>query len=473
MFAKTINQPLTKPLIMKSSRSDIYRKTHALPTLRFEDQQLTSFSGLVVFQKLFEYLTLKGRLRQCFRHQRITPIFGHASIVLLLIIHLLLGYRELRHLKYYADDPLVLRLLGLTRLPDVATISRQLARIDDQSVENLRALQQTIVLDRIKQLSLKRVTIDFDGSVIGTTRFAEGTAIGFNKKKKGQRSYYPLFCTIAQTGQVLDVLHRSGNVHDSNGAQEFILHCIAQLRKALPSIIIEVRMDGAFFSDAIVSALDAANIEYTISVPFERFSALKKQIEGRCHWSSLDDTHDYFESIWKPKSWATRRRFIFVRQQIKEQYKKAVQLDLFIPYEYGYAFKVIITNKTLTTAKAVAFHNGRGSQEGLFAELKSQNQLAYVPTRTWNGNQVYLLSAVFAHNLSRELQMITQDPARNTQEKRPALWKFEQLGTLRSRIIQRAGRLIRPQGQLTLSMSANDAVQNELLHYLDKIKLPA
>ena len=49
------------------------------------------------------------------------------------------------------------------------------------------------------------------------------TAVGYNKKKKGQRSYYPLFCTVAQTGQVLDVWHRAGNVHDSNGARAFIL----------------------------------------------------------------------------------------------------------------------------------------------------------------------------------------------------------------------------------------------------------
>jgi hypothetical protein len=52
-----------------------------------------------------------------------------------------------------------------------------------------------------------------------------------------------------------------------------------------------------------------------------------------------------------------------------------------------------------------SFHNGRGSHEGLFAELKSENQMDYVPTRTWRGNLVYLLSALLAHNLSRELQM--------------------------------------------------------------------
>ena len=78
---------------MKPSRSAIHRQTYALPTLRFEDQQLTSFSGLVIFQRLFEHLRLKNHVRDCFRHLRVKPIFGHASIIMLLIVHMLLGYR--------------------------------------------------------------------------------------------------------------------------------------------------------------------------------------------------------------------------------------------------------------------------------------------------------------------------------------------------------------------------------------------
>jgi hypothetical protein len=454
---------------MKPSRSTIRRKTHALPSLRFEDQQLTSFAGLVIFQRLFEHLQLKDRLRGCFRHLGVSPIFGHANIVLLLIVHMLLGYRELRHLRYYQNDPLVCRLLGLKHLPDVATVSRTLATTDSKSVHDLQALLRSMVLDRVQALELRRLTLDFDGSVIGTSRCAEGTAVGFNKKKKGQRSYYPLFCTVAQTGQVFDVLHRSGNVHDSNGAQAFILRCIEQVRSVLPGIAVEVRMDSAFFSDAIVGALDEAGIEYTISVPFERFSQLKGQIEQRCRWYQLNAQCDYFETDWKPKSWKRRHRFIFVRQRAKVQQKEPVQLDLFTPYEYGFTFKVVLTNKRLSAARAVAFHNGRGSQEGIFGELKSQNQMDYVPTRTWSGNQVYMLAAILAHNLSRELQMLVRVPERSTQQKRPALWEFEQLDTLRRRIIQRAGRLIRPKGNLTLSMAANETTQNEMLQILSAI----
>ena len=147
-----------------------------------------------------------------------------------------------------------------------------------------------------------------------------------------------------------------------------------------------------------------------------------------------------------------------------------MQLDLFIPYEYGYEFKVVMTNKTVGARKVLAFHNGRGAQEGLFAELKSQIQMDYVPTNRQAGNRVFLMAAVLAHNLNRELQMHCQPRVRKTSEKRAPLWHFEQLGTLRKRLIQRAGRLTRPKRKLTLTMSSNEAVRGEILFYLERLK---
>ena len=458
---------------MKSSKSEIHRKTHGIPDIHFEDQKLTSFAGLVLFQPLFKDLDLKRQLSYCFRHLNVSPIFGHGLITLILIVHLLIGYRRLQDLRYYQDDPMMRRLLGISRLPNVATVSRTLAGMDSRGVDNVRKLNRQLVMDRLSLLGLARITLDFDGSVIATGRFAEGTAVGFNRKKKGQRSYYPLFCTLAQTGQVLDVWHRPGNVHDSNGAMAFMQDCIREIRALLPGSVIEVRMDSAFFSDAIVSMLESEGVEFTISVPFERFATLKSIVEDRKRWHELNDRWGFFETRWKPRRWNRRHRVVCIRQRSRVQHKEPVQLNLFIPYEYGYDFKVIITNKSLCAKKVLNYHNGRGAQEGLFAELKSQAQMDYVPTRNQAGNQVFLLCSMMAHNLSREMQMQCVTPSRHTTEKRAPLWQFEQLGTLRRTLFQRAGRLTRPKRKLTLTMSANQAVKSELLHYLDILKRAA
>ncbi len=135
-------------IAMKHSRKSVERKAQAVPNIKFEQQQLTSFAGLVLWQPFLAAIDFRASLARCFRHVRAGKVYGRATVFLQLIIHLLLGYRDLRESAYYRDDPLVKRVLGLKRLPDVATISRMLAGADAKSVANLRALLRTMVFDR-------------------------------------------------------------------------------------------------------------------------------------------------------------------------------------------------------------------------------------------------------------------------------------------------------------------------------------
>jgi hypothetical protein len=390
--------------------------------------------------------------------------------VLLLIVHLLLGFRRLREVDYYRDDPIVLRLMGLRKLPDVSTISRALAQMDSHGVENVRTLSRSLVIQGLVREKFPRLTFDFDGSVQSTKGHAEGTAVGFNKQKKGARSYYPLFCTVAQSDQFFDVFHRPGNVHDSNGAAKFMLSCFQEAKAYLPGTVFESRMDSAFFNQTILSVMDSQHVKFSASVPFERFIQLKDMVEQRKRWSKIDEQWSYFESDWKPKSWDSTYRFIFTRKRTKRQRKGPIQLHLFEPRDFNFDYKVIVTNKTQSAKSVILFHNGRGSQEAIFGNAKNDTALDLIPCRALAANQVYTLCAMMAHNFSRQVQMLTKPSAPRTLSKRPAAWTFEKLDTLRHRIIQRAGRLIKPQGELTLTMSANQAVRNDLLHFMSVLQ---
>ena len=458
---------------MKLSRNQVQRKTRILPELQFTDKKLTSFAGLVLFQALIRRLDLRNRLRGCFRHLKIKPAYDYAILMLGLVVHLLLGYRNLKDIRFYHDDPMVKRLLGLAKLPNMATLSRMLKNVDPTVVTKLRALLRDLVLTSLASLPRRRITLDFDGSVQSTSRWAEGTAVGFNKKKKGARSYYPLFATVAQTGQVLDFLHRPGNVHDSKGALEFIRHCVACIRAILPGILIEVRMDSAFFSHAMVKHLKGLGVEFTITVPFARFVELKEILQKQGKWLRMNKGQDYFELNWKPKSWSKGFRFLAVRTKTRTRSSAPVQLDLFEPYEEGREFKVIVTNKTMNARHVVVFHDGRGAQEGIFAELKSDGQMNYIPVRSLSGNQTYLVAVILAHNLNREMQMLARPRQRGTTEQRSPLWKFVRLETFRRTVLQRAGQFTKPQGNLTLTFSVNHAVKTEILDTLAALQKAA
>ena len=237
----------------------------------------------------------------------------------------------------------------------------------------------------------------------------------------------------------------------------------------MPGIIVEVRMDSAFFSDEIVTALYEQGVEFTISVPFERFVELKQMIERRQRWYAIDDEVSYFEAAWKPKSWPRRCRFLMIRTRAKKQQKGPIQLDLFEPYQYGYEFKVTVTNKDLSASAIVDYHSGRGSQEGVFGELKTDCQMEYVPVRRRLGNETYLLASLFAFNLLRDLQMQIEPPTRTTTRKRSALWEFERVETFRRTVLQRAGRLSTPSGKLVLTFCAGRNLKHRVQQILQAL----
>ena len=454
---------------MRSSRKQVSAASHAVPEVRFADHDLTSFGGLVVLQAFLQRIDLNGQLRTRLRHLSSSVAYDFSRIVLILIVHTLLGWRRLRDLDHYREDPLVLRVLGLRRMPDVSTVSRRLGQFDETSVDKLRDLLREVVGRRVCVASPACITLDFDGSVLSTkARRIEGTAIGYNKKQKGCRSYYPLFAMAAQTGQVFDVLHRAGNCHDSRGASEFVLQCFAKLREMGFRGRAEARMDSAHFSDATCAALDDHDIEFSVSVPFERIPDLKAVIESRRTWHPIDDEWSYFERTWSPsKHSKTRFNCVVFRNRVRKPQQGPIQLDLFRPVEREYEYKAVLTNKVAAAGATLEFHNGRGAQEGTFAELKTDLPMEYLPSRRQVGNQVWLLSVVLAHALTREMQMAAATPRheRNTPRREP-LWRLDRVDTLRKRWLQRAARLTRHAGRLVITFAKGKSTESEIRRLL-------
>ena len=451
---------------MNRIRKEVAGKIKSAPEIRFEPQSLTSHAGLVVFQRLFSLLGLKERLRGCFRHESGRRAYAPHMVTLLLVVHLILGCRELRDMARYRNDEAVRRAVGLRRLPDVSTVSRALSDVDAQGADRVRALSRDMALDRLRELRPRRATVDFDGTVLPTRRLAEGSAVGYNPARRGERSYWPLFATVAQTGQVLDLLHRPGNVADSTGAFDFIGEQMTLLADALPGVRLETRMDSAFFDGRLLEELERRGVEYSMSVPFARFAGLRAAVEGRRRWRRAGPDTAFFELPWKPAGWDRGRRMVVLRQRVPAHRKEPLQLDLFEPRQHGFEFKVVVTNKRASARNVARFHEGRGAQEAMFAELKSQCGLGYAPSRKEAANRLFSLAAVLAHNLGRALQMATRAPSRRTTAKRSPLWSFTQLRTMRNDFLLRAGRFLNRAGKPVLSIMRDDKAEAAMSQYL-------
>ncbi len=82
--------------------------------------------------------------------------------------------------------------------------------------------------------------------------------------------------------------------------------------------------------------------------------------------------------------------------------KGPLQLDLFEPVDLKYQYKVVVTNKMESAKAVVLFHNGRGSQEATFGNVKNDTALSVIPCKRLVANQVFTIPSLFARHTSTE-----------------------------------------------------------------------
>ncbi len=427
--------------------------------IEFAKQDLTSYSGLELFVRYFKLIGLNFRIRRAFRAFQLPGDYGIADIILVFIALWLTGGRRLRHVAFLADDPLVKRLCGLASIPCDRTISRWLSQFTSDSLQVLVMLNSEIVAEKLRDLQLPRITLDFDGTVLTTGHKVGWAFRGYNPHKRYAPSYYPLLCHIAQTGHFLQVRNRPGNVHDSKGALAVMQDCVRQVREMLPGVKTEVRLDAAFFQRQILLWLDRNGVEFVVKVPMHAWTGLKDAINRTNYWHHHSEKLSSRKlSLYLKGSWNRMVEFTVIRQKISdnENGKKYTQLDLFTPDDGIYEYAVLLTNKKLRPDHLYEFYNGRAAMEHQIAEIKGEFGFDVIPTRHYQGNSAHQLISTLAYNLVRNFQIDT-----GLAEKRPKTmsrtneFSFESLKTLRFEWIAVAGRLVNASGAKVLRLCQN------------------
>jgi Transposase DDE domain group 1 len=428
--------------------------------IEFGTEELTSYAGLELVRRYFERLRLRARVSQALASCGLKGDYASSQLVVLVITLLVVGARRLEQLGYIATDPLVRRISELSRIPSARTVRNWLRQFTHRSVEALRQLNWQLVVEQLERLGLRRITLDVDGTVVRTGSQAQWAFRGFNPHHRKDKSYYPLLAHVAQTGQILRLKNRPGNVHDSKGALDFLRQEIHALRQRFGrALVLECRMDAAFFQRGIIRLLRREGCEYAIKVPFCSWVGLRPLVAARKRWTSMDDHLSYFETTVRLDVWDMELRVMIYRKRVAHQTRKNFQLDLFSPDDGHYEYSAITTNKVVGGPALWHFAAGRGAQEKTIAELKGEFALDAVPSRDYGANSAWQQLSILAHNLLKGFQLDTLAPAKPRSPKRTALYLLQNMRTLRFELIARAARLCRPQGRRVLRLKANPRTQ--------------
>src|SRR5438128_442565 len=215
---------------MRLSVASLRRMIKGKLQIEFVRQELTSYSGLELLRRYLRQHDLPSRLRAACAATG--GDYGGSRLALLVLALLYVGARRLEHLRYVAGDPLIARFCGLARLPTARTMGNWLRQFTQVTLAPLVQLNHDLVIDAITRLALPRLTIDVDGTVVCTGATVGWAFRGFNPHHRKDPSYYPRLAHVAQTGHILRVKNRPGNVHDSKQSVAFLREVIDGLRAA-------------------------------------------------------------------------------------------------------------------------------------------------------------------------------------------------------------------------------------------------
>jgi len=446
---------------VRRRKADLTRRVNGPLHIEFCAEGLTSFAGLELLIRYFRQIDFNRRLARHLGGMHLPTDFGVVAIVRLLLALIILGGRRVRHLQFLDGDPLVHRFCGLQKIPTARTIGRWMTRFDARAVQQIAAFNADLVADQIAALPLRTLTIDVDGTVVSTGLSAERAFRGYNPHHRKVPSYFPILAHLGDTGHVMRVKNRSGNVHDGVKSITFLRELFDQVDGTLgKDYRLNFRMDGAFFGQKVLRLLKARNAGYAIKVPFWRWLPLRDHIQRRKRWTRITDGVDGFDLVLDVEQWGMTLSVSIYRKRVGHPTRKNYQLDLFDPDDGTYEYSAVATNLEYSVSELWHFACGRGAQEKAIAELKSGFAFATVPTAEYGANSAWQQLSVMAYNITRSFQIDIGAEIRGRNRKRTPRPVIRSIQTLRFELLHRAGQLVRPAGRTTLRLARNKATES-------------
>ncbi len=332
----------------------------------------------------------------------------------------------LQDLELRRNDEVFLNALGARRLPDPTTAGDFCRRFHAGHVHTLINIFNDVrkgVWARQPASFFDRAVIDMDGSLVATGgECKQGVDIAYD----GTWGYHPLLLSLANTGEVLSIINRSGNRPSHEGAAAEVDRAIRVcLDGGFRSVLLRGDNDFSqtthldrWTSDSRVQfifGLDATPARQMLAddlpaaawrplVRRERYQVkttrrrrperVKDQIVRQRNFETIRlEGEDVAEIPYRPVACQKTYRMIIVRKNLGVTKGEQRLFD-----DYRYFF--YLTSDRRSSASDIVFGaNKRCNQENLHAQLKGGVHAFQAPLDTLDSNWAYMVMVSLAWNL--------------------------------------------------------------------------
>jgi hypothetical protein len=364
--------------------------------------------------------------------------YHESDHVLNIAYNILGGGTCLQDIELQRNQEAYLDALGAQRIPDPTTEGDFCRRF---TIPDIEALMDAINEVRLGVWKLQaaeffeQAVIDADGTLAATYGACkEGMDISY----KGQWGYHPLLVSLANTGEVLYLVNRSGNRPSSEGAAARLDQSIALCRRAGFKKIL-FRGDTDFTQTGELDRWDAQGVQFIFG------------IDARYNLTTMSDFLP--QSAWKrlvrPPKYEVRTQERCRPENVKEQIvqerefqnirlrsESVAEID-YRPVKCRKAYRLVIVRKNLSVEKGeqrlfddiryffyltndrtsaaeaiVPAANGRCNQENLIEQLKNGARAMEMPVGDLVSNWAYMVMASLAWTLKAWLALVLPEEGR-------------------------------------------------------------
>jgi len=382
--------------------------------------------------------------------------YHESDHVLAVAYNILAGGTCLDDLELLRNDSALLDALGARRIPDPTTAGDFCRRFTFEDMDALWGVYDTI-RQRVWRAQpdgfFDQAILDMDGSIVATHGECKaGMALSYN----GIWGYHPLILSLANTGEVLRIVNRSGNRPSHEGAHASVDDVVKMLKQAgFRKILVRGDTDFTqtkhldrwtddpqtwfiFGIDAMPNLVELAeNQPETAWTPFARRPKPQPKTQPRRKPKNVKEqvvkengylnkrlqAEQISELRYQPGSCDKQYRLVVIRKNVSVE---KGELALFDDIVYHF---FLTSDFELPADVIVHLAHERCQQENVIEQLKNQVRALTAPVDALDSNGAYMTMAALAWNLKAWFALLLPVTAgrwaQRHQEAKTAVLKME------------------------------------------------